>query len=423
MPLSQSSQRGILIGLLLIFGAVFVMRGPARAIDGGADLAHLYAASVLWLDGGNPYDGAQCVQAMQQAEHPKPGHVANGSFYPPPTIAALSPLGLMGWDAARLVWLVINLGCCAVLVWALAGWLKLEPATTRGLLALLIVVAWGPVMTVLSLGQLSIAAAACVFAGLILLDRDKPWLAGVLIAVGCLIKPQLGLGFLLLVAFRRDWLAMGVAVVLIAVVSGVGIGRLMMTAPDWSSQMANNIARDQAPGKVLDASLAGPFRYQLSDLRPLLHLILPGAWVNLSALLVVALLAAAALWKLMRIGLHRHALLAMSGVGLLVLLPVYHRWYDAVLLLPLLALVVNSLMHDRRDGLMLIIALTMLPLFFPLPATLATLHRKGVIPESLHDAWPWQHLVLQHQSWCLLIAALALIAWTYRRAVDKPELA
>ena len=84
-----------------------------------------------FFDGGNPYDGAQCVEAMQRADYPEPEHVATGSFYPPPTIAVLSPLGLMGWDAARLIWLAINLACCGMLVWALASWLKIESALQR----------------------------------------------------------------------------------------------------------------------------------------------------------------------------------------------------------------------------------------------------------------------------------------------------
>lgn len=405
----------ILAGLLLVFGGLFVVRGPARALYQGADLAHLYAASALWANGGNPYDGEQCVGLMEQAGYPKPGHVSNGSFYPPPTLAVMAPLGMLGWEAARLVWLVVNLLGCAALVWALAAWLGFEQAWLRWSLATLIVLAWGPIATALSLGQLSIAAAAGVFAGLVLMQRGKAGWAGLLIALGCLIKPQLGLGFLLLVALHRQWRALLIASVLIAGVSALGVGRLMLTAPGWAGELASNIANDQASGNVLDASLQGPLRYQMIDLRPLLHLVLPRAWVNLSALFVVAVLAGLALWKLMRAGLSRYALLAASGVGLLMLLPVYHRYYDAVLLMPLLALVVNALVRDRSDRLMGVIALAMLPLVQPLPSLLAVLHQKGVIPEALHASWPWQQLVLQHQSWCLLIAAIVLVVWTIRR--------
>lgn len=423
MALTRRSQHLILIGLLLLFGTVFVVRGPVRAVDGGEDLAHLYAASVLWLEGGNPYDGERCVEVMERVGHPDPSHVANGSFYPPSTIATLSVLGLMGWDASRLAWLAVNLACCAVLVWALAGWLQLDSAASRWMAAVLILIAWGPVMTALSLGQLSITAAAGIFAGLICLERGRPWLAGVLLAIGCLIKPQLGLGFLVLVGLRRQWFALGISVALIALVTGLGIWRLMVAAPDWASLLVGNIEQDQAPGQVLDASLGGPLRHQMIDIRPLLHLVLPTAWVNISALLLVGVMAAVAIWRLLRVGLHRYALLASAGVGLLVLLPVYHRVYDATVLLPLLALVINRLLCCRRDALMVVIATLILPLSLPLPSILVVLNQRGVIPDSIHSAWFWEHVVLQHQSWCLLLASIALIAWTYRRAETEPVLA
>lgn len=425
MPSIGREQRHfwLLTSLLLVFGAVFVVRGPMRAIDGGEDLAHLYIASVLWLEGGNPYDGAQCVQAMQQAGYDDPAHVASGSFYPPTTIAVLSPLGLMGWEAARLAWLAVNLACCGVLVWALAAWLNIASTWRRWMVALLVLLAWGPAMTSLSLGQLSITAAACLFAGFVLIEKRKIILPGLLIAAGCLIKPQLGLGFLLLLGLRRDWRVLGIAVVAILLLTSIGIGRLMQNTPDWPSTLAGNLSAGDTPGGMLDASLAGPLRYQMCDLRPLLHLVLPAKWINLAALTLVATLAAVAIAKLVRVGVRRHTLLAVSGIGLLVLLPVYHRVYDAMLLLPLLVFVLNQLMRDGRDRLMILIGLLVLPLFLPLPSMFILMHGKGVVPDVVHSSWPWQHLVLQHQSWCLLIASLALVVWTCRLSLKGDDLA
>ena len=416
--LDMSEQRRahiwILAILLLVLGSLFLMRGPVRGLSSGQDLVHLYSATVLWIDGGNPYDGGQCVEAMREAGHQDPEHVSNGSFYPPPTIAVLSPLGLMGWDTARLIWLVINLGACAVMLWVLASWLEIQRTRERWALAALLIVAWGPVATTLSLGQLSMVSASLAFAGLLLLDRGKIWIAGLAIGISCLVKPQLGLGFWLLVLFRRDWHAAAVATLVMVLVSGIGVGRLMMTVPDWAGQLASNIQRDQAPGKVLDASLQGPLRYQMIDLRPLLHLVLPRGMVALSALFIVGSLAAIALTKLMRVGLRQSTLLAVAGVGLLTLMPAYHRYYDAVLLLPLLALCVNEWMKPHRDLRIFMISTAMLGLVLPLPAILAVMQQREVIPEVLGNTWAWQHLILQVQSWCLLIAAVTLVLWTYR---------
>jgi hypothetical protein len=421
--MAQTNRRRtwILAGLLLVFGAVFVQRGPIRAIDNSNDLAHLYVAAALWLEGGNPYDGNQCVERLREAGDHRPEKVAYGSYYPPPSIATLAPIGLMSWDLARLVWLLINLVCCFAMVWAAATWLDIGPSHVRWMLSTLLVLAWGPVATTLSLGQLSLVSGACAMAGVICLQRGITWLAGLLIGLSCLIKPQLGAGFLVLVALRRDWGALAFGSGLVALMTLVGIGRMMLIVPNWFEAMSMNYASGTASGEAIDASIDAPMRFHMIDLRPVLHLVLPDHWVTFAALSFVAVLALFAIWRLQRIGLRQHVLLSIAGVGLLMLMPVYHRYYDAVLLMPLLVLVTNSLLKNPRDRLMCVIALVLLPLIAPLPSFFAVLESKGVVPESIVQLWPWKHIVVIHQPWCLLIAAIALICWTWRRSLTRVE--
>lgn len=415
MPLSHARQRWILISLLLVFGAVFLMRGPVRAINGGADLAHLYAASVLWLDGGNPYDGAQCVQAMQQASYPAPDRVGVGSYYPPPTIATLAPIGLLGWDVARLAWVIVNLGACFVLVWCLEKWLVVDDTGTRWMLAALMVIAWGPVMTTFSVGQLSLVAGAAVCCGVVQIQRGRSVLAGLSFGIACLVKPQMGLGFLVLLLVLRDWRAMIFSVAIVAGLTAIGVGRLMVTAPDWVQLFVENIQASQADHSMNDASVNAPLRHHLIDMRPVLHLLIPGGFVDLFALASVAFMAALAVWKLLKLDINKHLLLASAGVGLLILLPVYHRYYDAVLLMPLLALVVNRLWLIRSDVLVWVIVLAMVPLVFPAPAALRSLSDQSTFPQWLAENWIWQNVVLLQHAWCLLIAAIALVWWTLKQ--------
>lgn len=406
----------ILALLLLAFGVLFVVRGPVRGISGSADLTHLYAASALWLEGGNPYDGQQCIERMRQAGYPNPKIVQHGSYYPPPSLATLAPLGLMSWESARLAWLVLSLIAAGAMVWAAASWLQVKDPAARWVTASLLVLAWGPVATTLSLGQLSLVAAASALVGLVLIDRGHAWLAGLLIGLGCLIKPQLGLGFLLLIAFRRDWLALACGAGLVLLMTAVGVGRFMLTAPDWYQSLLANFSDDTTGGQAIDASMSGINRFHMIDIRPVFHLVLPGGLVSPAALLTVGLLASLALWRLLRVGLRREALLATAGVGLLMLMPTYHRYYDAVLLVPLLVLIVNTLMRQRGDRLMIVIGLAVLPLFFPLPALLAALDERGAIPSWLAASWAWRHVVMIHQPWCLLIAAITLVWWAWLRS-------
>ena len=406
----------VLVALLIILGGLFLMRGPVRAVSGGSDLVHLYVAAALFVEGGDPYSGQACVDRAGEAGYPNPDHVADGSFYPLPTLAALAPLGMMGWPVARLVWLVLNLIACVVLVWSVAQWLAVREPRMRWLVAVLLVVAWGPVATTLSLGQLSLVPPAMICAALVLLDRGRTVWAGVLIGVASVVKPQLGLGFLVLLPFMCAWRALGAGVLTIVAIWLVAFVRVYAAhgiSFDYSP-IPYSVGNSLMEGGMMDASLNGPFRYQMIDLNPLLHIFLLQPIVTPLAFLIVALLAFAALARLIRLGVRRHLLLAASGVGLLLLLPVYHRYYDAVLLIPLLVLVVNELLRDRRNTTAWVVGLAMLPLFFPIPALLARLVQRGTVPESLADNALWQHVLMQHQSWCLLIATIALVVWTWR---------
>lgn len=414
----QRVRSTILYLLLAVCVVLFVMRGVVSGMHRGSDLIHLYTASVLWIEGDSPYDGQQSVSVAERAGYGNPNHVSDGSFYPPPSIAALAPLGLTDWQAARLAWLVINLCCCVLLVWVLSKWLALKRPALRWLVASVLVLGWGPVATSLSLGQLAIVCSASVFAGAYCLNCGRAIPAGLLVGVGCLIKPQLGLGFLLLIALRREWRALVAGLVLIMLVSLIGVGRLMMTVPDWASQLSGNLADAKASGQMLDASLFNPQRYQMIDLHPLMYLVVPASWVAAAALGITALLAAAGLARLLKIGLDRATLLAVSGVGLLMLMPVYHRYYDAVVLLPLVVLVINSLVRDRRDTIMWLIGLSLVPLIQPTSALLVTIERRGIVPEGFAATWAWKHLLLQSQSWGLLVAAVALVIWTWKQRIN-----
>lgn len=407
-----------LIGLLILLGGLFVLRGPARAVSGGSDLIHLYVAAALFVEGGDPYSGDACVDRAKQAGYPKPEHVADGSLYPLPTLAALAPLGLLSWDAARLVWLVVNLAACGVLVWAVAEWLSVKDPRLRWMAALLLVIAWGPVATALSLGQLSLFVVACICAGLVLLQRQHAIAAGVLIGLACVVKPQLGLGFLLLILLMRAWRASAVSGAVIVAIAAFSFLRVYAVHGISFSYLPGSVSEGLAEGGIMDASLNGPLRHQMVDLNPLLHLFLMPSAVGLAAFVVVGLLAIAALARLFKLGLPEHRLLAASGVSLLLLMPIYHRYYDAVLLLPLIVLVINRLLARPRDKTLWIVALSITPLLFPIPSLLVRLAKRGTIPEALADQFAWKHLVLQHQSWCLLIAAVALVCWTWMLPTD-----
>lgn len=409
------------VGLVLLAGQ-FVVRGPARSLGSGShDYAFVYAASGAWLSGQDPFSHEACVAQLAGAGHPVPETVTHGSLYPPPTISIFAPLAWLDWEASRGAWLGVNLLSVGAMGWVVFAWLPAGLSwRCRAGLAAAVVLAWAPIHTAFFVGQLSILVGACLAGGLLLVQRGRPWLAGGVIGLACCVKPQLGLGFLVLLALGGYWRAIASGSLVLAAASGIAILRLMQTTPDWVAHLRANIAEASVPGGMVDAGPAAVMRYQMLDLRPILFGMTDHPAVVWSVAWAVAAVAGGlALFRLYRLGLREHWLLAGGGVSLLMLLPVYHRYYDAVILLPLIIWVLRRCLAQERDKLAWLMAGCLLPLVVPGPTVLFTLQKRGTLPEALGDSWLWTYGVLQHQSWCLLLILVALLVWLYRR--PRPE--
>lgn len=85
--------------LLLGFGLVAFLAG-------GVDFRGYYAAATLVRRGGNPYDYAELAPVLEEIT----GFVGNNPYYYPPWFCLLFvPLTFLPFQAARAVWLLVNL--------------------------------------------------------------------------------------------------------------------------------------------------------------------------------------------------------------------------------------------------------------------------------------------------------------------------
>ena len=101
-----------------------------------------------------------------------------------------------------------------------------------------------------------------------------------------------------------------------------------------------------------------------------------------------------------------HELLALSALLVLSLLPVYHRLYDAALLIFPLAW---SLKHIRNRNRIAWAALILILVFLvPGGSVLELLQKKSHFTMLAHS-WFWIHFVMPHQIWALLALSLLLI--------------
>src|SRR5258707_1695303 len=101
--------------LLVVFIASLVLFavGGARVFHASNDFVPVYTGARCLLHGCNPYDTSQLEPEFFQAggrPSDLPSWQIDVPVYPPSTFLVLSPLALLRFPAARLVWFLLN-GC------------------------------------------------------------------------------------------------------------------------------------------------------------------------------------------------------------------------------------------------------------------------------------------------------------------------
>ena len=252
--------------------------------------------------------------------------------------------------------------------------------------------------------------------------------AGSLGRSGRALKPQLAGLFLGYEGARSRWTSVVAAILTIGVLMGVGVMRMEVSGVSWLPAWRANV-REFAAGHA-DPHAVGNLAYALINLQsPLSVLMASRAMVNAlawGALAILAIAYALVDWRRGREQGERFAianapdLVSLSLVACLTLLATYHRYYDAVLAVIPLALVIQLWRAGRRVDAGVTLAL-LLPLLVPGPAALAVASERGLIPEGLKTSMLWRAVILPHHAWALLALAAWLIA--VRRRLAGPPVA
>jgi hypothetical protein len=209
------------VGLLYFAFAAWTLRG--YVLRGNVDFLQLYAGARL---AGSPslYDKHASLAIHKEVT----GRYSEGVFYSriPIYAWALKPLGKMPFRAA--FWLFVSLNLLGF------AWFMREFAAREPLLAIL---GWlyPPLTAALINGQDLGLLAAIAAAGYLLLDRKRPFAAGLIWSL-CAIKPHLFLLVPLALAIRRQWRALcGGLTGGLAILAGCYLAQ----GPDWIARYAS----------------------------------------------------------------------------------------------------------------------------------------------------------------------------------------
>jgi hypothetical protein len=418
--------------VLFICSLVLLAAGGARVIHSSNDFVPVYTGARCLLHGCNPYDTTQLEQQFFQGGGRRselPSWQIDVPVYPPSTFLVLSPLALLQFPFARLLWFLLN-GCLFVIAAGLIH--SICPPTHRWLATILVSFFLVTAAILLVLAQPAVLAIALVVIGSYLFLRGRLLGLGAgLFFLSLAVKPQIG-GFIVLyfLAQKIYWRYAAAAL--------AGAGALLLCAglilshhprsAGWGSTLRANLSATLSPGGSADPRPANHQAIGDENLQTLTSIFFAdarkfnaAAYAVFLALLAAGILAA----RKTKAGLERH-FLVLGALSVLTLTPVYHRFYDTRLLLLSIPAIVLVFQMRRLLG-AVIAALTVV-------ATISVQYR---VQTYLLQHGQWQSilpnkflfiLLLRQQNlellllFCLYLVAMFTIRFSGPAATERDHL-
>jgi hypothetical protein len=344
-----STQRKALLCLLLS-GAIFVSWGSWIAVSSfsgmGAFKAVFYGARCL-MQHRDPYNPAVFLDEYQSAGNRLPTDAKDALFFRramlscvnlPTSLLLIAPLALLPWKAASLCWMALNaagLMLAALLVWSVAESHALKAAT------ILVCILLFNSELVFALGNLAgITISLCAIAVWCFFEKRFVHAGVLCLAVSLVIKPHdaglVWIYFLLAGGVYRKWALQTAAIA--AALALPAVLWVSAVSPQWRHELNGNLAALSAHGSVNDPgpdSLTFHSADHVISLQSTLSLIRDDPrFYNLASYAICgSLLIAGAIRVLRSRFTKENGWLALAAIAALSMLPVYHRGYDAKLLL------------------------------------------------------------------------------------------
>lgn len=415
--------RWVVLGLLTCIAlSEFSIRGPVRALQAGSrnfnDFISPYAQTRAWLSGRDPYSPTVLAELWPAS---RPEFVVKESItgalparrgLPSPYLTAAFPLLLpvakLPWKFAIYLWVLM----CVLAVFATAL-LLIQLAAVRGRCELALtmfasVLLLAPVHTAIAACNIVTIAFALGLGGAWCLAKSRNVAAGVLLVLATGLKPTIALPFVIYSLVSRNRLKVIAPAILTAVLL-LCIALIPQHAKTlwWNSFSANNRSMF-APGAIDDFSTANPLRFQLIHFQVALFPILQNRLsAQVTAVLVFVIVLSIWLWTVSRDG--ELGLLDLAILTSAALLPVYHRFTDAGLLLVPVTWSLAELRGNLRKYAIACLLLIS-PFLVPGATMLYELSQKYEVFQKLSHTRLWDLFILPHECWLILTLCVVLLA-------------
>jgi glycosyl transferase family 87 len=421
----------LILGLLIVLSATeFTVRGPWRFAHHRDmnDFISPYLQSKAWVKGIDPYNPANLVR-LWPAEALQPRFLeedlAAGTLvlsrgiptaYPLSSLVVLAPLTIFPWPIAHAAWLVINLAAFSCMGLSLAELIHLKWNETRTYIFCALLLALAPFHTGLATGSIAMIVVAIAAVGCLAAARQQEMMAGILLAIATCLKPQVALPFVLYFLFLRRWRLVGTAMGIVALIATLAVFRLTMAGTPWLESYLDDNRVLFSRGSLGDFSEANPIRFGLVNLQVPLYAMVHDRAIATGLALAIGIVAG--LWwgfLVTRRSGRGQQLLALSALVVISLLPIYHRFYDASLLVFPLAWSLADLSEKIRSLGNVTLCL-ILPFLVPGGTLLEQIQLRGYVSAAVQGSWWWKTVIMPHQVWLILILSMVLLEAMRRTA-------
>jgi hypothetical protein len=403
----------LLLLLLLAVGLEFFVRGPIRFLEasrGWTDISEVYLPSKAWVKGLNPYSPDVFVEQSLQAtgNSPSKNDIRSYSPYPLTSFVVIAPISVLPWWCARFIWGATLSLAVGAMIWSLASMGRLTSLFHISLLAAF-TLALAPLQTGIAVGNVSILAIALCCIAAFGASANWDLMAGISLALGACLKPQLGICFLIYYVLQKRFRIVFIACGLGIAVFVIGVCRLELSGISWIGDFFRNARRFASECLTADFTQQNPTRFTLLNLQVLCYSLSQNVlFARIMAPVATFILLAVWLGFSLSKRYRPSELATLSTMAILSLLPVYHRNYDATLLVfPLCFILSKS--KEQLCKLEYVMLVLMLPFAIPGPALLQKLAEDGRIPPHIVQGWWWNGMVMPHEIWALLFISILLL--------------
>jgi hypothetical protein len=412
-PPATRNLKIILWILLFLSAAEFVVRGPVRFLSWVAewnDLSQNYGASKLWLHGQSPSDPNNFVALWKHEVGSRLDLTDIRTHLAPPLggLVVMAPIAVFPWKVAKILWLIVLLISFVATVWALTRTAGFRWGDTRTLAFVAACLALAPFQTGIASGNQTILVVGLCMVAIWAAQNHHDIAAGILFGMACSMKPQIGAFLVLYYLVRRRWqlfvTALGTTMGLVLVV----VLYLWLRGASWIQDYLHNARGFVSANRIDDFSTANPARFALINLQvPMFSITGNPSSANLLAFVVSGCLLCGWLYFIAK-NQKTPELLSLGAVSIIALLPVYHRFYDAALLVVPLCWCMTATC-GRMRAIAKAALILMIPFLLPGATFLQQLVIRGTVPGEFTQSWWWDRFIMPHETWTLLLLCVVLL--------------